>query len=37
MAEGTCVLISAITTVQHAELLPNDECVKIHSFVHHVK
>lgn len=37
MAEGTCVHIGAITTVKHAELLPSDECVKIHSFVHHVK
>jgi len=37
MAEGTCVHIGAMTTVKHAELLSNDECVKIHSFVQHVK
>jgi hypothetical protein len=25
--------ISAITTVKHAELLPNDECVKIQAIM----
>jgi len=25
MAEGTCVHMSAMTSVKHAELLPNDE------------
>ena len=37
MAERLCVHMSAMTTVKHAELLPNDECVKIHSFGRHVK
>ena len=37
MAVGTCVHMSAMTTVKHAELLPKDKCVQIHSSGQYVK